>query len=504
MDMETKKILAIDLGAESGRGVLGEFTGDKLKITELHRFPMYNVKIHSHIYWDVLGIFSEIKKIISMAAKEGRIEGAGITTWGVDFGLLGPNNLLLSNPFHYRDIRTDGVPEEVFSMVAKDRIFEKTGIQSMPINSLFQLYAAKKEFPYLLGSAQKLLFMPDLFNFFLTGEQLSEYTIATTSQMYNSNGHGQLRAPRGNWNYDILQELGLPGQCLPEVISPGTFISSVSKDIGEETCCGRMPVYAVCCHDTASAVAAVPARDNLWGYISSGTWSLLGVETENPIINDKSLEYNFSNEGGFEGKIRFLKNIMGLWIWQECKKEWVKEGKEFSYLEMTEMASSAKAFNAFIDVNNKEFLFPGNMVEKIQGYCKKTGQNVPESIAEITRVILESLAMEYKHAVENLEDCIQNKMETLHIVGGGSQNRLLSQFTASATKKIVMAGPVEATSAGNLLVQLMAKKEISDISQARTIVKNSFSLFVYQPRETGLWDRFYETYLKLKDYGSEY
>ncbi|HNS32969.1 MAG TPA: rhamnulokinase family protein [bacterium] len=497
--METKKILAIDLGAESGRGVLGEFTGDKITVKELYRFSSQNVKIHSHIYWDVLSIFSEIKKIISLAGREGNIEGIGITTWGVDYGLFGDNGLLLSNPFHYRDSRTKGVPEEVGALVGSERLYEKTGIQSIPIASLFQLYATKKEFPYLFDDARKLLFMPDIFNFFLTGEQVSEYTIATTSAMYNSNSHGQMRAPRGNWNYDILEELGLPGNILADVISPGTFIANVTADVKEETGCGDIPVYAVCCHDTASAVAGVPAGENLWAYISSGTWSLLGVEIENPIINEKSFRYNFSNEGGFGGTIRFLKNIMGLWIWQECRKEWVKEGKEYSYLEMTEMADKAKSFSAFIDINRSEFLFPGNMVEKIQSFCSKTGQEVPQGIDSITRVILESLAMEYKYAFENLEDSLQNKIETLHIVGGGSQNRLLSQFSASATKKTVMAGPVEATSAGNLLVQAMAKKDISDISQLRTVVRNSFPLFVYQPKETALWDQHYETYKKLKD-----
>ena len=497
--METKKILAIDLGAESGRGVIGEFAGDRISIKEIYRFPSHCVRVHDHMYWDALAIFSEIKKMISLAVNEGSIEGIGITTWGVDFALFGENGLLLSNPFHYRDSRTQGVPDEVFKIVPRERIYQKTGIQCLPIASLFQLYATKKEFPYLLDDAVKLLFMPDIFNYFLTGEQVSEYTISTTSAMYNSNGHGQMRAPRGNWNYDIAEELGLPSRSLAEVISPGTFISNVLPGIKDETGCGNIPVYAVCCHDTASAVAGVPAGEGVWAYISSGTWSLLGVETENPIINEKSSRYNFSNEGGYGGSIRFLKNIMGLWIWQECRRQWVREGMEYSYPDMTEMAATAKPFTSFIDVNHGDFLFPGEMIQKIQAFCQRTGQAVPEGIASVTRVILESLAMEYKFAFENLEDAIQNKIEVLHIVGGGSQNRLLSQFAASATKKTVIAGPVEATSAGNLLVQMMAKKEIGDISQLRAVIKNSFPLFVYQPRETSLWDQHYETYKKLKN-----
>ncbi len=497
--METKKYVAIDLGAESGRGILGEWTGEKILIKELYRFPTYNVSLHSHLYWDVLAIFSEIKKILALAKKEGQISGLGVTTWGVDYGLIGEGDLLLSNPFHYRDKRTDGIPEEVFGIVPKEKIFEETGIQFMPLNTLYQLYATKKEFPYLLNAAKKILFMPDLFTFLLTGKQSAEYTIATTSQMYNSLGEGQQSAPRGNWTYDILEDLQIPLGFLPEVISPGTLIGSISKEIKEELGLSDISVYAVCSHDTASAVVAVPAREGIWAYLSSGTWSLLGIETENPIINEKSFKYNFTNEGGYGGSIRFLKNIMGLWFLQECKRYWEKNGQSFSYGQLTDMASSAKPFFSFINANDDKFLFPGNMPERIQEYCRKTGQRVPEDISQISRVILESLAMEYRYQMERLEDVVGNRIETLHIVGGGSQNKLLSQFGASATRKSVIAGPVEATAAGNLLIQIMASKEISDISQLREVVRKSFPLFVYQPRETSLWDENYEKYKGLVD-----
>ncbi|MBN1446244.1 MAG: rhamnulokinase [Candidatus Omnitrophica bacterium] len=496
--METKKFVAIDLGAESGRGILGEFTGDRISIKEIHRFPTHNVRLHSHIYWDVLAIFSEIKKIIAEAKKEGDISGIGVTTWGVDYGLLGANGLLLSNPFHYRDGRTDGMPEEVFNIVPKGKIFEETGIQFMPINTLYQLYATKKEFPYMLDSADKLLFMPDLFNFFLTGCKSAEYTIATTSQMYNSSVEGKPDGPRGGWARDILESLQIPDRFLPEVVAPGTLLGNISGGLKDELGISMdIPVYAVCCHDTASAVVSIPVSEGIWAYLSSGTWSLLGVETENPIINEKSFSRNFTNEGGYGGSIRFLKNIMGLWILQECRRQWEKEGQVLSYEQIAEAASSAQPFLSFIDVNDADFLPPGNMPERICEYCRKKGQKVPEGIPQIARVILESLAMYYRYAVASMEDIIGNRIEDIHVVGGGSQNKLLSQFTASATKKVVIAGPVEATAAGNLLVQAMANNEISDIPQLREVVRKSFPLFIYQPKETSLWDENYEKYKRL-------
>ncbi|HOL21750.1 MAG TPA: rhamnulokinase family protein, partial [bacterium] len=425
--METKKFIAIDIGAESGRGLIGEFSGEKVVLKEIHRFPTHNVRLHSHIYWDVLAIFSEIKKIISIAKSEGNISGLGITTWGVDYGLIGENDILLSNPFHYRDRRTDGLPDGIFGIIPKEKIFKRTGIQFMPLNTLYQLYATKKEFPSLLDSAKTLLFMPDLFNFFLTEKKVAEYTIASTSQMYDSSVEREKEVP-GEWAVDILEILGIPVHFLPEVVSPGTFLGNISEDIKEELGISDIPVYTVCCHDTASAVVSVPAKDNVWAYLSSGTWSLLGVEIDQPVINEKSLRYNFTNEGGYGKTIRFLKNIMGLWILQECRRQWQREGKEFSYQELTDMASSAKPFLSFIDVNHKDFLFPGNMPERIQKYCKDTGQQIPEDIPQTVRVILESLAMEYRYVMDNLEDVIGTRIETLHIVGGGSQNKLLSQF----------------------------------------------------------------------------
>lgn len=497
--MAKRIYVGIDLGAESGRGMIGEFDGSKLHLNEIHRFPTYNSLILNHRFWDVLSIFEEIKKIILIAKNYGEIGGIGITTWGVDCGYIGENDLLLSNPFHYRDERTNNIMDEVFQIVPKERIFKETGIQFMPLNTLFQLYATKKEFPYIIENCKYLLFMPDLFNFFLTGEKFCEYTIATTSQMYNSLAKGQNKAPRGNWCYGLIEDLGIKTEFLSQVISPGTLIGNITKRIQEELNLYPVPVFAVCCHDTASAVVGVPAKDERWAYLSSGTWSLLGVEIENPIINEKVLEYNFTNEGGFGGSIRFLKNIMGLWILQECKREWDKEGKEYKYEEIVEFAKNATPFYSFIDVNSSDFLYPGNMNEKIKNYCKKTGQKIPEDIPQIARVIFESLAMEYRYVIEKMEEILGYEIETLHIVGGGSKNTLLSQFTSSSTKKIVITGPSEATSAGNILVQALAKRELKDIEQIREVIRNSFSLIVYRPENTHLWDENYERYLKLKE-----
>jgi len=342
--------------------------------------------------------------------------------------------------------------------------------------------------------------MPDLFNFLLTGEKFCEYTITTTSQMYNSLATGQNKAPRGNWCYGLLEQLNIKTDFLPQVISPGTLIGNITKNLQEELGLPPVPVFAVCCHDTASAVVGVPAKENKWAYLSSGTWSLLGVEIDDPIINEKALEYNFTNEGGFGGSIRFLKNIMGLWILQECKKEWDKTGNVLKYEELVELAKNAQPFFAFIDVNSADFLYPGNMVEKIKNYCRKTGQKVPEDIYQITRVIFESLAMEYRYVLEKMEEIIGYDIEILHIVGGGSKNSLLSQFASSATKKIVITGPSEATSVGNLLIQILAKREIKDISQTREIIRNSFPLIIYRPENTEIWDENYQKYLKLKEF----
>ncbi len=499
--MAEEIFLGIDLGAESGRIMAGIFDGHKLSLQEVSRFPTQNVFLLSHLHWDVLSIFACIKQGIVQAFRQYKnISGLGVTTWGVDYGLIGPGDILLGNPFHYRDRRTEGIMEEAFLKVPREEIFKETGIQFMPLNTLFQLLATQRDHPQLLHTARHLLFMPNLFSFWLTGEKVAEYTIASTSQMYNSSAQTQQQAPRGNWCFSLLEKLGLPTHFLPEVISPGRQLASLHPSVREELSLPEIPVYAVCSHDTASAVVSVPAtaEEGNWAYLSSGTWSLLGVEIPEPIINEKTYHYNFTNEGGFAGSIRLLKNIMGLWILQECRRNWEKAGKFYSYDDLTRLASEARPFTAFINVEDTRFLFPGNMVERICQYCQSTGQNVPQTEGEITRVILESLAMEYRYVFSQLEDILARKIDVLHIVGGGCQNKLLCQLASSATKKTVISGPVEATATGNVLIQALARKEIAELSELRTVSRSSFPLIIFQPKETSAWDEKYLSYQALK------
>ena len=492
---EKNYFLAIDLGAESGRAVIGWIEDGILKIKEIHRFVSHRIQLAQHLFWDAPAIFNEIKISLKNVAAQ-KISGIGITTWGVDHAFIDKDGILISLPFHYRDRRTENIMEQVFKKMSKKEIFQKTGIQFMPINTLFQVYAAKMQTPWILNSANKMLFIPDLLNYWLCGTAVSEFTIASTSQMLNPTKNKY--KPRGDWAKDILNKLNIPTSFLPDIVRPGKKIGRISKHIQEETGTSKIPVYSVCCHDTASAVFAVPAEGKNWAYISSGTWSLLGKEIDQPLINDEVLQYNFTNEGSYNGKIRFLKNIMGLWIWQECRRQWeIEHNKNFSYVELGEMAAKEKPFNSLIDVNNSIFLFVGNMVEKIKKFCRITDQKVPETIGEISRTILESLALEYKFHIERMES-IAGCIDTLHIVGGGSQNRVLSGFTASSTGKRILCGPVEATAIGNLGVQMIAAGIIKNHQEFRKLVTRSFPLVEYKSENQKDWDEPYRKYLKLK------
>ncbi|MCM8757141.1 MAG: rhamnulokinase, partial [Candidatus Omnitrophica bacterium] len=407
--------------------------------------------------------------------------------------------------FHYRDRRTEGMMEKAFEKVPRPEIFRETGNQFMPLNTLFQILATHQDYPEILNLARCLLFMPNLFSFWLCGEKVAEYTIASTSQMYNSQAAGQPGAPRGNWCFSLLERLGLPTHFLPPVVSSGTCLGNLLPEIQKELGLPVIPVYAVCAHDTASAVAAVPAsgEESSWAYLSSGTWSLLGIEVPDPIINEKTYQYNCTNEGGFGGSIRLLKNIMGLWILQECRRNWERQNKLYSYEELINKAQEAKPFVSFINVDDPRFLYPGDMISRIREYCQNTGQPIPNTEGEVVRIILESLAMEYRYVLLQLEDIIERKIEVLHIVGGGSQNKLLSQFASSASKKTVIAGPIEATAAGNVLVQALARREIADLSQLREITRDSFPLSVFKPKDTGLWEEKYQIYCQLKRAGQQ-
>jgi rhamnulokinase len=411
------------------------------------------------------------------------LAGLGVDTWGVDFGFLGRGGEVLGSPYHYRDPRTDGVMDRTFAKVPKEKIFEATGIQFMQLNSLFQILAMKEAGSSLLDAAETMLFMPDLFNFLFTGKRKSEFSIATTSQMWDPR--------RKAWAVGLLEELGLPTRMLPEVIASGTVLGPMRADVAAECDVKPVPVIAPACHDTASAVAAVPADGHDWCYISSGTWSLMGVELPEPVINEKSLKRNYTNEGGVGGSIRFLKNIMGLWLVQECRRQWVKEGYEHSYAELTQMAAQSRPLAALIDPDHGPFLSPGDMPGKIERFCENTAQKKPAARGEFVRTCLESLALTYRKTLEGLEEVLGRKIAVIHIVGGGSQNELLNQMTADACGRTVIAGPVEATGIGNVLVQAMAVGQVKSLADARAIVRASFPVKRYEPKDAAKWDQAY-------------
>jgi rhamnulokinase len=490
--MAARNLLAFDLGAESGRALLGRFDGKRLTLEETHRFANPNGRLNGHLHWNFLAQWEELKTGLRKASAGGSaIDAIGVDTWGVDFGFLDRNGDLLANPFMYRDAQTDGMLEKAFAKVPRAEIFEATGIQFMQLNSLYQVMALAERKSPLLEMAQTMLFIPDLFNYFFTGERAAEFSIATTSQMYDPR--------KREWATGMLNKLGLPTHFLPKVVPSGTRLGNLRADVVSECgATGEIPVIAPGCHDTASAVAAVPVSDGGdWCYISSGTWSLMGVEISRPIINEKSLRLNYTNEGGVAGDIRFLKNIMGLWLVQECRRQWLKDGQEFSYAQLTQMASAARPFAAVIDPDHKPFLSPGQMPAKIAAFCATTAQSAPASTGEVVRTCLESLALTYRKTIEGLEDVLGRKIGVIHIVGGGTQNELLNQMTADACNRPVIAGPVEATAIGNMLVTAIALGDIGNLEEGRAVVKESFDVKRYDPKDTRSWDDAYGRYRKI-------
>lgn len=478
------RYLAVDLGAESGRVILGTLEGGRVELDELHRFPNTPVRILSALYWDTLRLWHEIRQGLTIAGRERRLvlDGIGIDTWGVDFALVGDDGMLAENPRHYRDPRTNGILAKAFRVVPREEIFAETGVQFMQINTLYQLYAMRLAGAPALAAASKLLMMPDLFNYWLTGVARSELTIASTSQCYSPHG--------GGWATDLLGRLDLPKTILPEIVRPGTLLGPLLPEVGESAGLSAVPVYATACHDTASAVAAVPAAAGSdWCYISSGTWSLIGVELDAPVIDERSLALNLTNEMGAEGKTRLLKNIAGLWLLQECRRAWALEGEKHSYERLTALALTAPPFAAVIDPD--AFLEPGGMPAKIAAHCRDRGQTPPESLGSITRTILESLALRYREVLDSLESLLGRRFNTIHIVGGGSRNRALNQFVADATGRSVVAGPDEATAMGNILIQAMGAGEISGLAEARRIVRQSATLETFTPKPRADWDRAY-------------
>jgi len=484
---EVKKYIAVDLGAESGRVMLGSVSVEKIVLEEIYRFGNGPVKENGSLRWDFHKLLSEIKTGIGKAAKSAgaQVWGIGIDSWGVDFGLLDTDGKLIENPYHYRDGQTNGITEKAFKMMSKREIYENTGLQFLQFNSVYQLLAMRLKNSIAMAKATNLVFIADLFSYYLCGKIYAEYSLASTSQFMDMR--------TGKWSKEVLDGLSLPIEIMPKIIPPGTVVSQLSSELGTELRCGPVPIIAIGSHDTASAVAAVPAaEDAKWAYLSSGTWSLMGVEVPQAIINDKTFKYEFTNEGGVENTIRLLKNIMGLWLTQECKRQWKREGTDLSYAQLTAMAEKAEPFARQIDVDYSGFLAPGDMPKRINEYLKQTNQKPIEDKGQMIRTILENLALKYRATMDAVEDVAGYKIEVLHIVGGGIQNELLCQLTADALGKKVITGPIEATAIGNVLMQAIATDQITSLAEARRIVRNSFELKEYQPRDTALWQEQYE------------
>jgi rhamnulokinase len=480
--------LAFDLGAASGRAILGQLDSDRLTIQERHRFCNEMLPVRGHLHWDVHRLFDEILTGLSICAQAAPLESLAVDTWGVDFALLGKDGTLLDLPYAYRDAHTQGVMEDFFKKIPKHRVYGLTGIQLLPFNSLFQLHAMKKAESSLLDAAGDLLFMPDLFHYLLSGEKTSEFTISTTSQLFNPQ--------KGDWEKELFDALGLSPSLMEEIIPPGSKIGKLSGKISRQCGGKRLPVIAVASHDTASAVAAVPARGNDWAYISSGTWSLMGIETRSPIINDLALALNFTNEGGVENTFRFLKNIAGLWLIQKCCDAWFP-GESPDYDGLIALAQDAAPFRFVIDPDWDGFLNPGHMPEAIHRFCDRSGQPGPQSKGEFVRGICESLAMKYRLVLEELRRVSPDPIRKIHVIGGGAKNRLLCQFTANATQLPVYAGPAEATAIGNIMMQSLSCGWVSSLEKMREIIRNSFDVRCYEPARSEEWEEAFTFFRKI-------
>lgn len=478
--MAQRVYLAIDLGAESGRVMAGIWNGKRLRLEEVHRFPNGGVFLGGSLRWDVVRLWAEIQNGLTAAHKRyGKaVVSVGADTWGVDYVLLSKNNEMLGQPFHYRDARTNGVMEQAFKRVPRAKIFAETGLQFMQFNTLFQLLAAKQQTPEVLDAADTLLFMPDFLHWALCGSKVAEFTIASTSQCL----HPLTRC----WSEKLLKQFALPARIFPEVVPPGTRLGKLRDTVSEITGLSGVNVVAPPSHDTASAVAAVPTQNTgrpNWAYISSGTWSLMGVEVSEAALSKQAQEWNLTNEGGLDGTYRLLKNIMGLWLVQRCKKAFESRGKQYEYAELARLASEAKPLRSIVNPDDPRFLNPPDMPKAIQDFCRETRQPIPKTEGELVRCAYESLALKYKQVLGWLETLTGNGIEVIHIVGGGSQSKLLNQFAADACGRPVVTGPVEATALGNLMVQVRASGEISKLSEIRDVVRKSSEVEVFEPKK---------------------
>jgi len=485
-----KKVLAIDFGASSGRAILGTFDGEKISLKEIHRFSNDPVMLNGTMYWDFLRLFHEIKQSLIKSKAYGNIDSMAIDTWGVDFGLIDINGNLLENPVHYRDNRTMGMLDKAFEKISKDELYSITGNQFMEINTAFQLLSISEKRPELLKRADKLLLMPDLFNYYLTGKIFSEQSIASTTQLFD--------AKRKDWSMEVINRLGIKDTIFPKIIKSGTYIGDLSESICIELDIKPMKVFSVCGHDTQLAMVSTPATEKDFIFLSCGTWSLFGTELDNPILNEKSLNLNVTNELGFGERTSFLKNIIGLWLIQESRRQWQREGKDYSFMDLESLAKKSEPFKCFINPDAPEFIPSGNVPKRIQEFCKKTGQYIPQSVGEIMRCIYESLALKYRLAKVELETCTNKSFNTIYMVGGGTKDTFLSQLTACACDCRVSSGPIEATAFGNIAVQLMADDSIKDISQARDIIKNSEDIIYFEPTNSQDWNIALDRYKKIQ------
>lgn len=483
-------MIGFDLGASSGRALLGRLTDNRIVTEEIHRFANDPVQAGGRLHWDILRLYHEIKQGLLRAKLAGSVpKSIAIDSWGVDFGLLGSNGELLGNPYHYRDGHTEGMMEKLLGKVPAAHIFARTGNQFLPINTICQLYAMKEAGHPLLREARRFLMIPDLLRYYLTGEAHNEFTNATTTQLFNPQ--------RGDWDDELLAAIGIPRDWFGKVLKPGDPAGELAASVREELGIGAVRVIAAAEHDTGSAVVAVPAAGGHFAYLSCGTWSLMGTEVKHPVMTETVRELNFTNEGGAGGTYRLLKNIMGLWIVQECRRTWEREGSALAYPELVRLAGEAPSFAACIDPEDDVFLAPGDMPERVRSYCRRTGQRVPEGPGEIVRIVLESLALKYRQVLEMTERLAGKPFDGLHIVGGGIHNTLLCQWTANAIGRPVWAGPAEGSGIGNLAVQWIASGDFADMSEARRVIRDSFPIATYEPADTAAWDEAYGRCLQL-------
>jgi rhamnulokinase len=488
--MKNKSFLAFDIGATSGRSILGTLDNGRLQMKELTRFPNQMLQIGNHFHWNIYSLFEHLKAALVAVKQEGvEISSIGIDTWGVDFAFIAKDGSVLGAPYAYRDPHTDGAPEKFFSIVAREKVYDLTGIQVMNFNSLYQLFAMKQADSSILTAASEILFMPDALSYMLTGNKVVEYTIASTSQILN---------PRTKkFESQLLEAAGVSPSILGEIVMPGYTVGTLRDDLAEESELGKIAVVAVAGHDTASAVAAVPAENERFAYLSSGTWSLMGIEVKDAIINEETSALNFTNEGGIEGTTRFMKNITGMWLLEQCLKEWKKEGITYAYEKLVHIADTVPAFQSIIDSDHASFANPASMTKAIVDYCVSTGQSAPSTHAEFVRCIFESLSLKYRNVLENLNRLASFNIEKLHVIGGGSKNPLLNQWTANAIGIPVIAGPSEATAIGNIMIQAKAAGCVDSLQEMRQIIRESIILDEYVPENKSEWEAAYRRFLEI-------